>query len=91
MFSNQSGTFGNLGNFYTPAYSFAGQEIASLKQIFSGTVTPDKQIYTFSHSDKWFPIRVIKKGTYLHKLSKSKSKLTNVTFEANGKTYDLFD
>lgn len=75
----------------TPSYSFADQEIASLKQIFSGTVTPDKQVNTFSHSDKWFPVRVIKKGTYLRKLSKSKNKLTNVTFEANGKSYDLFD
>lgn len=74
-----------------PTYSFASQEIASLRQIFDGTVTPDKQVYTFSHSDKWFPVRVIKKGTYLRKLSKSKTKLTNITFEANGKTYDLFD
>lgn len=75
----------------TSDYSFAGQEIASLNQIFSGAVTPDKQVYTFLHSDKWFPVRLIKKGTYIRKLAKSKNKLTNITFEANGKTYDLFD
>ncbi|MFU7598310.1 serine hydrolase domain-containing protein [Legionella pneumophila] len=71
--------------------SFASHEIASLRQIFDGVVTPDKQVYTFSHSDKWFPVRVIKEGNHLRKLSKSKTKLTNITFEINGKIYDLFD
>lgn len=75
----------------TSTYSFASQEIATLRQVFDGTETPDKQVYTFSHSDKWFPVNVIKKGTDLRKLSESKTKLENITFEVNGKNYDLFD
>lgn len=75
----------------TPTYCLASQEIATLRQVFDGTVTPDKQVYTFSHSDKWFPVHVIKKGINLRKLSKSSTKLENITFEVNGKHYDLFD
>ncbi|HAT8853605.1 TPA: serine hydrolase domain-containing protein [Legionella pneumophila] len=90
-FSLIKGMFLLLIAIITPNYTFANQEIASLRQVFDGAVTPDKQVYTFSHSDKWFPVHVIKKGTYLHELSKSKIKLANITFDVNGKRYDLFD
>lgn len=90
-FSITKGMLLLLMTFIASNCSLASQEIATLRQVFDGAVTPDKQVYTFSHSDKWFPVNIIKKGTYLHKLPKSKTKLENITFEVKGKNYDLFD
>ena len=74
-----------------PTYSAQNQEIATPRQIFDGTMTPDEEVRTFSRSDEWFPVRVVKKGNIVRELPESKTKLTNVKFEVSGKSYDLFD
>lgn len=73
------------------AYSAQNQAIATPRQIFDGTMTPDEEVRTFSRSDEWFPVRVVKKGRTARNLPVSKAKLANVKIEVDGKSYDLFD
>lgn len=77
--------------FTAPAYTAENQQIAIPRQIFDGTMRPDEEVSAFSHSDAWFPVRVVNKSSTVREIPKSKTKLTNVKFEVNGKPYDLYD
>jgi len=69
----------------------AGQEVASPRAMYDGTMRPDMEVNTFSHADKLFPVRVVKRGSKVRGLVEAKESLNNVRFEAGGKTYDLYD
>jgi CubicO group peptidase (beta-lactamase class C family) len=59
--------------------------------MFDGAMRPDVEVNTFSHSDKLFPVRVVKRGDKVRELPRAKTPLQNMRFEAGGKTYDLYD
>jgi CubicO group peptidase (beta-lactamase class C family) len=67
------------------------QEVAGAREMFDGAMRPDVEVNTFSHSDKLFPVRVLKRGEKVRELPRAKTTLKNVRFESGGKTYDLFD
>ena len=69
----------------------AGQEVASPRAMYDGTMRPDLEVNTFSHADKLFPVRVVKRGSKVRALVEAKESLNHVRFEAGGKTYDLYD
>lgn len=71
--------------------SAAGQEVAGAQEMFDGAMRPDVEVRTFSHSDKLFPVRIVKRGSKVQELVEAKRALKNVRFEAGGKTYDLYD
>jgi CubicO group peptidase (beta-lactamase class C family) len=68
-----------------------GQEVAGAREMFDGAMRPDVEVNTFAHSEKLFPVRVVKHGEKVHELAAARRGLKNVRFEAGGKTYDLFD
>lgn len=68
-----------------------GQEVAGAREMFDGAMRPDVEVNTFAHSDKLFPVRVVKHGGAVRQLVGAKRALKNVRFEAGGKTYDLYD
>ena len=68
-----------------------GQEVAGAREMFDGAMRPDVEVNTFSHSNKLFPVRVVKRGDKVRELPRAKTPLKNVRFESGGKTYDLFD
>jgi CubicO group peptidase (beta-lactamase class C family) len=67
------------------------QQTTDVRQMYDGTMRPSVEVETLEHSDLLFPVRVIKHGSDVHPLPVGKESLANVRFEANGKTYDLFD
>jgi CubicO group peptidase (beta-lactamase class C family) len=73
------------------APSVRAQEVAGAREMFDGAMRPNVEVSTFSHSDKLFPVRVVKRGEKVRELPRAKTALKNVRFESGGKTYDLFD
>jgi CubicO group peptidase (beta-lactamase class C family) len=67
------------------------QEVSGAREMFDGAMRPDVEVNTFSHSDKLFPVRVVKHGGKVRELPRAKTPLKNVRFESGGKAYDLFD
>jgi CubicO group peptidase (beta-lactamase class C family) len=67
------------------------QEVAGAREMFDGAMRPDVEVNTFSHSDRLFPVRVVKHGDKVRDLPQAKAPLRSVRFESGGKTYDLFD
>ena len=73
------------------AAAVRGQEVAGAREMFDGAMRPDLEVNTFSHSDKLFPVRVVKRGDKVRELPRAKTPLKNVRFESGGKTHDVFD
>jgi CubicO group peptidase (beta-lactamase class C family) len=71
--------------------SISSQEVSGPRQVMDGTMRPDAEVKAFAHSDEWFPVRVVERGDAVHPLPAAKIPLKNVTFEAGGQHYDLFD
>jgi CubicO group peptidase (beta-lactamase class C family) len=66
-------------------------QIAPVRQIYSGKVLPDQQVRTFRNIDKLFPTRVVKAGPKARPLPPYAKPLTDVSFKSDGKPYDLYD
>jgi CubicO group peptidase (beta-lactamase class C family) len=73
------------------ASAVAAQEVAAPRQVFDGAMRPDAEVKAFTHSDEWFPMRVVERGNAVRPLPAAKTQLKNLKFEAGGKHYDLFD
>lgn len=68
-----------------------GQEVAGARELYDGAMRPGVEVNTLAHTDKLFPVRVVKHGGAARELPKAKVALKNVRFEADGRHWDLFD
>jgi len=75
----------------TPSFAAQKEDIGAVRDIYNGTLFPDKAVRTYSNWDKLFPTRVIKAGGKVQPLPKSDKALPAVTFMSAGKKYDLVD
>jgi CubicO group peptidase (beta-lactamase class C family) len=66
-------------------------DIGSLRDMFDGTLFPDKAVRTYSSMEKIFPTRTIKAGKAPYPLPGSDQPIVALGFQSGGKTYDLPD
>lgn len=73
----------------------ATQAIAGARQVFDGTMLPDVEVNTFSHSDKLFPVNIVKRGgatrPFVQASQALRSKMKAIHFHSQGQTRDLYD
>ena len=65
--------------------------IGGARDIYDGSLYPDKAVRTYSQTERIFPTRVIKAGSKASPLLQSNQQLTTLKFTSEGKTYDLPD
>ena len=65
--------------------------IGGARDIYDGSLYPDKAVRTYSRTERIFPTRVIKAGSKASPLLQSSQQLTSLKFISEGKTYDLPD
>ncbi|TXN40553.1 serine hydrolase [Methylobacterium sp. WL30] len=65
--------------------------IGTVQQVYDGWLTPDVQANTFRNIDRLFPTRTVNRGGPAIPLETSSKPITDVKFQSNGKTVDLFD
>ena len=73
------------------AQQAAKLDIGQARDIYDGSLFPDKAVRTYSNTDKIFPTRTVKAGKKPSVMLPSETPLTAVTFASGGKTYDLPD
>lgn len=75
------------------AYGSDGRSnaIGTVQQVYDGRLTPDIQANTFRNIDRLFPTRTVNRGGAATPLETAAKPLTDVKFQSNGKTVDLFD
>ncbi len=66
-------------------------DIGSARDIYDGSLFPDKAVRTYSNTDKIFPTRTIKAGEKPYPLPISDNLIKSLSFSSAGKTYDLPD
>ena len=66
-------------------------DIGSARDIYNGSLFPDRAVRTYSNTDKIFPTRTIKASGKPCPLPLSNQPLEALTFESGGKNYDLPD
>lgn len=66
-------------------------EIGSARDIYDGSLFPDKAVRTYSNTDKLFPTRTIKAGGNPCPLPLCNHPIETLTFNSGGKNYDLPD
>ena len=69
----------------------ADLSIGGARDIYDGSLYPDKAVRTYSQTERIFPTRVIKAGSKASPLLQSNQQLTTLKFTSEGKTYDLPD
>jgi CubicO group peptidase (beta-lactamase class C family) len=69
----------------------AAETIGTVTQIYDGTLTSDIQVRTFRNIDRLFPVRVVKHGSHVLALPKSRKPLVKLEFMSGRKNYDLID
>lgn len=65
--------------------------IGTAREIYDGSLYPDKAVLTYQNTDKIFPTRVIKAGEKASPLALSDKQITSMTFTSDDKKYDLPD
>jgi CubicO group peptidase (beta-lactamase class C family) len=66
-------------------------KVATVREVYDGTMTSDVQVNTFRHIERLFPTRVVRHGAQVASLPKRARQLGNFTFKSAGKPYDLID
>jgi CubicO group peptidase (beta-lactamase class C family) len=69
----------------------APDPVATVREVYDGTMTSDVQVNTFRHIERLFPTRAVPHGGQVTPLPKRARQLGNFTFQSAGKPYDLID
>jgi CubicO group peptidase (beta-lactamase class C family) len=72
-------------------YPHAREPIASVRQVYDGTLTPDLAVSTFRNIDRLFPSRTIRHGEHVAALPRAQRGLGALKFTSRGRDWDLFD
>jgi CubicO group peptidase (beta-lactamase class C family) len=67
------------------------QSLATLPQMYDGSMTPDLAVRTFSHTELLLPYGVAARGATVTPLPRTKQPFPRIQFVDNGKTFDLHD
>lgn len=73
------------------AYSHGQEPIGTIRQLYDGTLTPDLTVNTLRNIDRLFLTRTVAPSDHPRPFERSDRQISQVTFSADGKTYDLFD
>ena len=73
------------------AFSQREPQFGDIVTAYAGKLMPDIQMHTFSHTHEIFPTRTIKAGDTVSALPYAATPLSDMSIQANGKSYDLFD
>lgn len=73
------------------AYPHAGEPIGTVRQMYSGELTPDLSVNTFRNIDRLFTTRTVARGSYVYPLPRAAKQLTQVGFMSRGQHWDLTD
>ncbi len=65
--------------------------IGTAREIYDGSLYPDKAVLTYQNTDKIFPTRVIKASGSPSPLFLNEKQITSISFTSDGKKYDLPD
>jgi len=76
---------------YAQPASSSKPDIGGARDIYDGSLYPDKAVRTYSNTELIFPTRIIKAGNKPSALPLSDKPLTSLQFKSEGKTYDLPD
>ena len=76
---------------YAQPASSSKPDIGGARDIYDGSLYPDKAVRTYSNTELIFPTRIIKAGNKPSALPFSDKPLTSLQFKSEGKTYDLPD
>ena len=76
---------------YAQPVSSPKLNIGGARDIYDGSLYPDKAVRTYSNTELIFPTRIIKAGNKPSALPLSEKPLTSLQFKSEGKTYDLPD
>jgi len=69
----------------------ARSDIGSARDIYDGSLFPDKAVRTYSNTERIFPTRAILAGGKPRTLPASEHPIKALSFSSGGKTYDLPD
>ncbi len=72
-------------------YAHAREPIGTVRQLYDGALTPDLAVGTLRNIDRLFPTRTVAASDRPRPFARSDRQIRQVTFQADGKTYDLFD
>ncbi|MBM9593577.1 serine hydrolase domain-containing protein [Roseitranquillus sediminis] len=90
--ATMTGALAAAGGAVAQDYPHADEPIGTVEQVYDGHLTPDLAVNTFRNIDRLFPVRVIEAGDDPRPLPEAKQDLEGeVSMEADGKTYDLYD
>lgn len=73
------------------AYPHAQEPIGGIRRLYDGALTPDLTVNTLRNIDRLFPTRSVARSDHPRPFTRSDRQITQVTFTADGKSYDLFD
>lgn len=71
--------------------SHGTQPIGTVRQMYDGVLTPEMAVNTFRNIDRLFPTRKVAAGPAPKPLPRAATPLTTVSFNDNGRRYDLDD
>jgi hypothetical protein len=63
----------------------AHEPIATVRQMYDGTLMPDLAVATFRNIDRLFPTRTVRRGPTVQSLPAHERPLENVRFNSGGK------
>ncbi len=67
------------------------EPIGTVRQIYDGVLTPEMAVSTFRNIDRLFPTRKVEHGSNPKPLPRAARQLTEVSFNDQGRPYDLDD
>jgi len=79
------------GAFGQNAYPHADEPIGEVTAVYDGSLFPDLAVNTYRNIDRLFPSRTVAVGNRIHALPRNELPDLSLSFDSNGKTYDLYD
>lgn len=67
------------------------EPITGVREVYDGTFLPDIGANTFRNIDRLFSTRVVENGSHVYPLPASDHLVDTLSFESNGRRYDLYD
>jgi CubicO group peptidase (beta-lactamase class C family) len=62
-----------------------------IRAVLDGHMRPDEEVRAFERSERLYPYRRVLRGKATQRLSYRESRLKSISFESDGRRYDLFD
>ena len=66
-------------------------DMATLQQLYDGTMLPDVAVETLSHTERLLPVRVVHRGRKARVLTKRTTPFPPIHFMYEGRSLDLYD